>query len=124
MENRMNYVKNLRVAEPICFIFDGEEIRIFDLKEDKELHLSYEATKEFFRDIPFTQSLDVVENGVCPKVDTSIKAVYDDLWGEIELHVLSDDDRYLIKLYIGCYNVLMNLEEFKNATFLNSEMVM
>ena len=43
---------------------------------------------------------------------------------EIELQVLSDDDKYLVTLYVGCYNVLVDLEGFKNATFLNSEIVM
>lgn len=121
----MRYVQNLRVAEDnICFIYDGEEIKIVDVEAKKELNLDYEATKEFFRDIPFNQSLDVTDYGVCPKLDTSIKATYDDQWHEIELQVLSDDDKYLVTLYVGCYNVLVDLEGFKNATFLNSEIVM
>ena len=123
MKNTMNYVKNLRVAEEVYFIFDGEEIRIFDLEDNKELVLNTKAMGEFFRDIPFTQSLKVVENAVYPKINTSVKAVYDNQWGEIELHVLSDDDRYLVKLYIGCHNVLVDLEQFKGTTFLNSEVV-
>lgn len=120
----MRYTKNLRVADEICFIYDGEEIKIVDVEAKKELNLDYKATKEFFRDIPFNQSLVVVDCGVCPKSDTSIKATYDDQWNEIELQVLSDDDKYLVTLYIGCHNVLVNLDEFKNATFLNGEIVM
>ena len=124
MENNMNYVQNLRVAEEIHFIFDGEDIQIFDLETKKEVRLTYKGTIEFFRDIPFTQSLDIHENSVSPKIGLSVKAVYFTEYHEMELHVLSDDDRYLVKLCIGCYNVLVNLEEFKKSTFLNSEIVM
>ena len=124
MKNNMNYVKNLRVAEEIHFIFDGEDIQIFDLVTQKEVRLTYKGTIEFFRDIPFKNTLDIHENSVSPKIGLSVKAVYITEYHEMELHVLSDDDRYLVKLCIGCYNVLVDLEEFKNTTFLNSEIVM
>lgn len=119
-----NYVQNLRVAEEVHFIFDGEDIQIFDLETKKEVRLTYEAIKEFFRDIPFKCTLDIHENSVSPKIGLSIKAVYITDYHEMELHVLSDDDRYLVKLCIGCYNVKVSLDEFKESTFLNSEIIM
>ena len=124
MKNNMNYVKNLRVAEEIHFIFDGEDIQIFDLVTQKEVRLTYKGTIEFFRDIPFKNTLDIHENSVSPKIGLSVKAVYVTDYHEMELHVLSDDDRYLVKLCIGCYNVKVSLDEFKESTFLNSEIVM
>lgn len=42
-----NYVQNLRVAEEVHFIFDGEDIQIFDLETKKEVRLTYEETIGF-----------------------------------------------------------------------------
>lgn len=119
-----NYVQNLRVAEEVHFIFDGEDIQIFDLETKKEVRLTYEETIGFFRDVPFKNTLDIHENSVSPKIGLSVKAVYITDYHEMELHVLSDDDRYLVKLCIGCYNVKVSLDEFKESTFLNSEIIM
>lgn len=120
----MRCIKNLKVTSDICFIYDGEEIEIFDLENNEALNLSCRETAEFFRDTPFKQSLDITEYGVCPKVDTNITATYNDNWNDIELQVLSDDGKYLVTLSIGCHNILANLDAFKNATCLDSEMVM
>ena len=124
MKNNMNYVKNLRVAEEIHFIFDGEDIQIFDLETQEEVRLTYKETIEFFKDIPFKNTLDIHENSVSPKIGLSVKAIYITEYHEMELQVVSDDDRYLVMLCIGCYNVKVSLDEFKESTFLNSEIVM
>lgn len=123
-KSNLNLVNALRVAEPILFVFDSEDIQIYDLKTNKELSLSYEATCEFFRDVKFTKTLDVDDNCVAPKINKTIKAVYDVNYHDIVLHVTSDCKRYLLHLNISCYNVLVNAEQFKHARFLNSELVL
>lgn len=120
----LNLVNALRVAETIPFVLDSEDIQIFDLKTNKEVSLSYEAICEFFRDIPFTKTLDVYDNCVAPKINKTIKAVYDVKYHEIILHVKSDCKRYLLHLNVSRYNVLVDADEFKQARFLNSEIIM
>ena len=119
----LNLVNALRVAETIPFVFDSEDIQIYDLKTNKEVSLSYEATCEFFRDVKFNKTLDVYDNCVAPKINKTIKAVYDVKYHEITLHVISDCKRYLLHLNIGKYNVLVDADQFKRARFLNSELV-
>ena len=119
----LNLVNALRVAEPILFVFDSEDIQVFDLKTNKEVSLSYDEICKFFQDVQFTKTLDVYENCVSPKVNKTVKAVYDTRYHDIILHVISDCKRYLLHLNISCYNVLVNADQFKQARFLNSELV-
>ena len=119
----LNLVNALRVAEYVPFTFDSEDIQIFDLKTNKELVLNTRAMYEFFRDIKFKDLL-VEENAVSPKINKTVKAVYDVKHHYIILHVKSDCKRYLLHLNISCYNVLVDADEFKQARFLNSEIVM
>ena len=118
----LNLVNALRVAEYVPFTFDSEDIQIFDLKTNKELVLTTKAMHEFFRDIKFKDLL-IEENAVSPKINKTVKAVYDVKHHYIILHVKSDCQRYLLHLNISCYHVLVDADEFKQARFLNSELV-
>ena len=119
----LNLVNALKVACYVPFVFDSEDIQIFDLKTNKEIVLNTDATREFFRDIKFKDLL-VEENAVSPKINKTVTAVYDVKYHDITLHVKSDCKRYLLHLNISCYNVLVDVNEFKEARFLNSEIIM
>lgn len=114
-----NLVNELLVCTPVYFTFDSDDIQIFDLKTNKELVLNYNATREFFRDVPFTYTLDVDADAVVFKDKTLVKSIYNTSDGSISLYINSDCNRYLVRLNISYLNVKCDYSTFGRARYLH-----
>lgn len=117
-------VNTLKVADTIVFTFDSNDIEIIDLKTFDKLQLNYKATREFFRDIPFTKALNVHDECITLKQDKFVKVLYYTDANSLCINVQSDDKRYLLSLYVSSYNTVCDVNSFLEASFLNSEIVL